>query len=69
MEKGGNAKNENKWRSKYIVLFGRIRNRNDNEVTIRRIGKQKALNFEITREIIEIKSVKNELIDNFNPSK
>jgi len=34
------------------------------KLTIRRIGKKKALNFEIIREIIEIKSVKAEILKN-----
>ena len=34
------------------------------EVTIRRKGQKKALNFKITREIIEVKSVKSKIIDN-----
>ena len=33
------------------------------EITIRRIGVKKALVFEITREIIEVKSVKSKIID------
>jgi len=34
------------------------------EITVRRKGKKKALVFEITREIIEVKSVKSKIIDN-----
>ena len=34
------------------------------EITIRRIGEKKSFVFEIIREIIEVKSVKSELIDN-----
>jgi carboxyl-terminal processing protease len=34
------------------------------EITVRRKGKKKALIFNITREVIEIQSVKSELIDN-----
>jgi carboxyl-terminal processing protease len=34
------------------------------EITVRRIGVKKALIFNITREIIEVQSVKSELIDN-----
>ena len=34
------------------------------EITVRRRGVKKALIFEITREIIEIQSVKSELINN-----
>ena len=34
------------------------------EITVRRKGKKKALTFNITREIIEIQSVKSELIEN-----
>ena len=34
------------------------------EITIRRKGKKKALIFKITREIIEVKSVKSKIIDN-----
>ena len=36
----------------------------DIEITIRRKGVKKALVFEITREIIEVKSVKSKIIDN-----
>ena len=35
----------------------------DIELTIRRIGEKKALTFNITREIIEIQSVKSDLLD------
>ena len=34
------------------------------ELTVRRIGEKKALSFNITREIIEIQSVKAELLEN-----
>ena len=34
------------------------------EITVRRVGKKKAIIFNITREIIEIQSVKFELLDN-----
>ncbi|MDA7750040.1 S41 family peptidase [Candidatus Pelagibacter sp.] len=34
------------------------------EITVRRRGIKKALNFNITREIIQVQSVKSELIDN-----
>ena len=34
------------------------------EITVRRRGVKKALNFNITREIIQVQSVKSELIDN-----
>ena len=33
------------------------------EITVRRKGVKKALIFEITREIIEVKSVKSKIID------
>ena len=36
----------------------------DLEITIRRKGEKKALVFKITREIIEVKSVKSKIIDN-----
>ena len=36
----------------------------DIEITVRRIGKKKALNFIITREIIEVASVKSEIKNN-----
>ena len=36
----------------------------DIEITVRRIGVKKAINFNITREIIEIESVKSRYIDN-----
>ena len=35
----------------------------DIEITVRRIGKKKAIIFNITREIIEIKSVKSKILD------
>ncbi len=35
----------------------------DIEITVRRIGKKKAIVFNITREIIEVKSVKTKIID------
>jgi len=35
----------------------------DIEITIRRVGVKKALNFKITREIIEIQSVKSKVLD------
>ena len=35
----------------------------DIEVTVRRVGKKKAIIFNITREIIEIESVKSKIID------
>ena len=35
----------------------------DINITVRRRGEKKALNFKITREIIEIKSVKSKIID------
>ena len=35
----------------------------DIEITVRRIGVKKALTFTITREVIEVQSVKSELID------
>ncbi len=34
------------------------------EITVRRKGEKKALTFEITREIIEVKSVKSKIIEN-----
>jgi len=34
------------------------------EITVRRIGKKKALVFNITREIIKVQSVKSKIIDN-----
>ena len=34
------------------------------EITVRRIGKKKALIFNITREIIKVQSVKSKIIDN-----
>ena len=35
----------------------------DIEITVRRVGKKKAIIFNITREIIEIESVKSKIID------
>ena len=35
----------------------------DIEITVRRVGKKKAIIFNITREIIKIESVKSKILD------